>query len=91
MSRRKISRPLIPNPSNTLDDHERFTHRDVGRLDPRQVAAEITLLELRCAELLFNADHGAFITVVDGECVYESDWIVDRLRRLRTRTTRRAA
>ena len=82
---------LIPNPTDTWEQFERYAHRDLTHLDPMQAWSEAHLIEQRIAALAFAGERGRCITVVDGEPVYTIDWLQRRLSRLRSHLRRAAA
>jgi hypothetical protein len=83
---------LVPDPLNSFEGGERFSHRDLATgWDRARLAAEAHVIEHRLAQLAFRNDRGRFLACMDGELVYEQEWLRERLQRLRSILARRAA
>jgi hypothetical protein len=90
MSTRRIP-DLIPHPIDTLEQAERFRHRDIATLDPIRAWAECELLERRLAMLTYRRDRPRTWFSSTGEPTTETAWIQERVARLRAFLRRRAA
>ncbi len=77
-------RRLLPRPFDTLEDADRFEHRDlVGAPGREALAAEARLVEHRLDRLTYCGDRGQFLACRCGHLVFEAEWLAERLARLR--------
>lgn len=91
--RTRAHRRRLSPTCDTFESAERFAHRDLDRgdLDLARLWAEAALVQARLADLLYRKRHGALLTVVNEQPVYEDAWLKERLRRLRAVLRRRRA
>ena len=92
MTNNRIVSRLLPDPLASLEQAERFSHRDItSDLNPMRAWAEASLIEHALAELVFHRQRGACLHIVNGEQVYAVDWLNERLSRLRAFLRRKVA
>jgi hypothetical protein len=79
-------RHVIPDPAQSLDQYERFVHKDLDHLTPLEAWAERERLVAWLADAVFQKRRPKAIYVLhNGDVVADQDWVQDRLTRLQSR------
>lgn len=80
---------LIPDPTDTVEDHARFWHLDLSTLDDRQLWADEKRVEQALASRIASGRRPRMIWAQPP--IDDEGWLVERLGRLQDESQRRGA